>query len=88
MRMKEAVKMTQLNKRKARKATNLTLNAELVRQANSLNINMSQAAEDGIRAAIKQQMDTNWRAENQAAIEQYNATVDATDLPFAKYRSL
>ena len=80
--------MTQLNKRKARKATNLTLNAELVRQANSLNINMSQAAEDGIRAAIKQQMDMNWRAENQAAIEQYNADLDAKELPFANYRSL
>lgn len=80
--------MTHLNKPKARKATNVTLNTELVRQAISLNINMSKAAEDGIQAAIKQQMDMNWRAENQAAIEQYNADLDAKAMPFAKYRLL
>lgn len=37
-----------------RKATNLSLDPALVHEARGLGINLSQAAEDGLRAALRQ----------------------------------
>ncbi|MEM5585598.1 type II toxin-antitoxin system CcdA family antitoxin [Roseibium sp. AS2] len=70
----------------ARKPTNLTINAALVRSAKELGINISQAAEDGIRSAVSKTMADQWKQENQAALESSNDFVDRHGLPLARNR--
>lgn len=70
----------------SRKATNVTLGEELLAEAKSLNINISQAAEAGVERAVAERRAELWRAENRAALESSNAYVDAHGLPLARYR--
>lgn len=70
----------------ARKSTNLTINAALVRSAKDLGINISQAAEDGIRSAVSKTMADQWKQENQAALESSNDFVDKNGVPLARNR--
>ena len=65
-----------------RKATNLSLDPRLVAEARWLGVNLSRAAEDGIRRATA----ARWRAENAEAIRQSNDYVENHGLPLAKYR--
>jgi antitoxin CcdA len=69
-----------------RKAANLSLDSELVSQARELNLNVSKAAEDGLRLAIKSERERLWLIENADAIAEENAYVEKHGLPFAKYR--
>jgi len=69
-----------------RKAANLSLDGELVSQARELNLNVSKAAEDGLRRAIKSERERLWLIENAEAIAEENAYVEKHGLPFAKYR--
>ncbi|MCV2420176.1 type II toxin-antitoxin system CcdA family antitoxin [Paucibacter sp. DJ2R-2] len=70
-----------------RRSTNLTLSADLVADAQKLAVNLSQAAELGIAAAVKQRQQELWLAENRDAMESSNAYVEAQGLPLAKYRN-
>lgn len=72
--------------RPLRKPTNLTLDAALLDEARRLRLNLSQAAEAGLRAAVAEARDARWRAENAAALESSNAWVEANGLPLAAYR--
>ncbi|WP_082182065.1 type II toxin-antitoxin system CcdA family antitoxin, partial [Aestuariivita boseongensis] len=47
----------------SRRATNLSLDAELLSEARRLDINLSRAAEAGIRAAISDVLSERWRIE-------------------------
>ncbi len=69
-----------------RKATNLTLDATLVGSARELGVNLSQAAEDGIRRAVAQARADHWRLENHAALDSSNEFVEANGLPLEKWR--
>lgn len=69
-----------------RKAANLSLDAELLREARALGVNVSRAAETGVRAAVRQARAEAWRAENAAAIDSSNAWVEAHGLPLAAFR--
>ena len=61
----------------ARKApTNLSLPVELVRRARALGLNISQVVERALAAAIREAEQGRWLAENERAIEQYNAFVE------------
>jgi antitoxin CcdA len=70
----------------ARKAANLSLDAELISEARELDINLSRAAETGIKSAIKAEKERRWREENAAAIKAENEYVAKHGLPLAKYR--
>ena len=70
-----------------RKATNVTLAAELLAEAKALRINISQAAEEGVARAVAERQAQLWVAANQAALESSNAYVEKNDLPLARYRS-
>ena len=72
--------------RSARKAANLSLDAELIASARDLDINISRAAEDGLARAIKAERERRWLEENAEAIRQENEYVEKHGLPFAKYR--
>jgi antitoxin CcdA len=72
----------------ARRATNITLSGELVDQAKALGINLSQACEHGLAAAVKKACEDKWLEENRAALDSSNAYVEKHGLPLARYRDL
>jgi antitoxin CcdA len=71
----------------ARKSTNLTLAVSLVSEARELGVNVSQAAEVGIAAAVARRRQERWLAENQDALDSSNAFVEQHGLPLAQYRN-
>ncbi|MFP7674582.1 type II toxin-antitoxin system CcdA family antitoxin [Marivita sp. S0852] len=69
-----------------RKPTNLSLDASLLSEAKALNVNLSRAAEDGVRHAVAAAKAAQWTAENAAALQSSNAYVDDHGLPLEAYR--
>jgi antitoxin CcdA len=71
---------------KPRRATNVSLPAELIDEARRLSINISQACEQGLEQRVKQSRADAWIEENRAAIDYWNVYVEQHGLPLAKYR--
>lgn len=69
-----------------REPTNLSLDSQLVQDARSLGVNLSQAAEAGLRQAVSRAKAEQWKRENAEAIASYNAYVEANGLPLARFR--
>ncbi len=69
-----------------RRATNVSLPADLVESARGLDINISQACEKGLAAEVKKAREDKWIEENWDAIQSSNAYVEKHGLPLAKYR--
>lgn len=69
-----------------RKAANLSMDAALVDEARRYGVNLSRAAEDGLRAAVSAAKAEEWRRENRAALESANAWAEANGLPLARHR--
>ena len=69
-----------------RKPTNLSLDANLLIEAKALKVNLSRAAEDGVRSAVAAAKAEQWMAENDSAIQSSNAYVDKHGLPLDRYR--
>ena len=66
---------------------NLTLDAEVTRQARDLGLNMSQLAEVAISEAVKVERNRRWREENREALAAYAEEVARDGLPLARFRS-
>ena len=71
----------------ARRATNLTLNSKLIDEAKTLDINLSRAAEQGIRNQIAAEKARKFAAEFPEVISSTNEYVEKHGLPLRKYRS-
>lgn len=69
-----------------RKATNLTLDPVLLTEARSFGVNLSQAAEAGLRRAVAAAKGEAWQRENAAALASSNAWSEAQGLPLDAYR--
>jgi len=69
-----------------RKATNVSLNTELLDQARALEINISRACERGLVEQIEEVRAARWREENRTAIVSSNDYVDRKGLPLAGHR--
>lgn len=69
-----------------KKPTNLTLDPSLLTEARSLGVNLSQAAEAGLRRAVTEAKAKVWQRENAAALASSNAWVEMHGLPLDKYR--
>lgn len=69
-----------------RRATNITLDADLVAEARALNLSISRAAESGLSEAIRKEKERRWLEENTEAIESFNRYVEEHGLPLEKYR--
>jgi antitoxin CcdA len=54
-----------------RKPTNVTLNAELVREARELDLNLSREFEEHLEELVRLRRADRWRDENKKAIEAY-----------------
>jgi len=69
-----------------KKPTNLSLDQSLLAEARGLKINLSRAAEAGVRQEIARTKAELWKAENAAALESYNRWVEINGLPLDRYR--
>lgn len=63
-----------------RKAVNITLNEDLVRDAKAFDINISQTCADALDAIVKKSKEERWKRENKAAIEAHNERIDREGL--------
>ncbi|GAA4483585.1 type II toxin-antitoxin system CcdA family antitoxin [Gluconacetobacter asukensis] len=70
-----------------RRATNVTLPVHLLTEARALGLNISQACEQGLLAALAARRRENWLARNEGAIQSWNDHVEAHGLPLAAYRA-
>lgn len=70
----------------SRKATNLTIDSSLLSSAKELGINLSQAAEAGIRNEIAEAQARRWKLENKQALASSNEYVQKHGLPLEKSR--
>lgn len=77
--------MTEEAKRLGRTAT-LTIDAELISEAEALSLDVSRAAEDGISSAIQSEKARLWRIENRPALEAWNEWVEENGIPLSKFR--
>jgi antitoxin CcdA len=75
-----------LRKTTTRRATNVSLPAGLIEEARRLNINISQACEQGLEEQVRKTLREAWLEENRDAIEASNAWVEKHGLALAKYR--
>lgn len=66
---------------------NLTLDADIAASARELGLNMSRLAETAIAAAAKQERNRQWRAENQAALDDYAEEIDREGLALSRFRT-
>jgi antitoxin CcdA len=70
-----------------KRATNLSINADLLRQAKELNINLSQTVEQHLAQIVREAKQQQWRAENSDFIAAYNKRLEVEGLPLEQYRT-
>ena len=70
----------------SRKPTNLSLDSVLLSEAKALKVNLSRAAEEGVRIAVVAAKAERWKAENAAALRSSNAYVERHGLPLESFR--
>lgn len=69
--------MTELyNTAAPKKATNLSINSDLLRKTRGLNINLSATLEQALREELSKRKATQWVEENRTAIQHYNDFVE------------
>ena len=56
--------------------TNVTVNADLLRRARELDVNLSQTLESALVVEVMRCARERWLAENRAAIEAYNEDIE------------
>jgi antitoxin CcdA len=69
-----------------RKRTTMTIRPDYLTAAKRLGITVSEAAERGLRDAIREAEAAQWLAENQPALDASNHWVEAHGLPLADLR--
>jgi len=68
---------TSFNQAAPKKSANLSINADLLRQAKQLNINLSQTLEQHLAEIVRKAQSEQWLAENRNALEEYNRRIEA-----------
>lgn len=69
-----------------KKATNLSLDADLVAEAKELGVPLSAAAEAGVRQAVQDIKQAQWVKQNKDSLDSYNAWIERNGLPLEKAR--
>ena len=69
-----------------KKATNLSLNADVLKMAKELGMNISQTVDALLAEEVKRRYWEQWNERNREAIDAYNARIAKHGLPLAKYR--
>ncbi|MFM9851847.1 MAG: type II toxin-antitoxin system CcdA family antitoxin [Sphingomonadaceae bacterium] len=69
-----------------KRATNVSLSADLIEAAKELDINVSQSCERGLAADVKAAREARWLEENREALDSWNDYVEKNGLPLARFR--
>ena len=69
-----------------RKATNISIDAQVVADAKALGLNISKACERGLVTEIAAVRGERWLAENVGALEAWNVWIEENGLPLEEYR--
>ena len=75
MRIASAMNAPQ-NLKSTRRATNISLDSELLKDAREFNVNVSRACEQGLIEEVRKRKWAKWQQDNQGAIVAYNAYVE------------
>lgn len=59
-----------------KKSVNLSINSDLLRQAKSYNINLSQTLEQHLVELVRESHRQEWLTENQEALVEYNSKIE------------
>ena len=70
-----------------KKATNLTLNTEVLAEAKKLGINISKVCDAFLESLVKQEKERLWKLENAKFIDEYNQITEEEGLPLDKWRT-
>ena len=70
-----------------KRATNLTLSADVLDAAKELELNISQVCDNHLRQMVTQEQERRWRSDHADFIVAYNATIEAEGLPLDQWRS-
>ena len=73
--------------RPAKRAVNLSLNAQVLDKAREMGMNLSATVDALLAEEVRKQYWQRWNAENKEAIEHYNARIEREGLPLARYRT-
>jgi antitoxin CcdA len=69
-----------------KRATNVSLRSDLIEEAKSLGINISEACEQGLAEEVARSRKEAWLEENLPALEAWNQWVRENGIPYAEYR--
>lgn len=64
------------DKEAPKRATNLSINGDLLEKARALNINLSATLEQSLATLVKTKQQQVWLTENRSAIDAYNQQVE------------
>jgi len=70
-----------------KKATNITLSADVLSEAKALGINISQACDQFLRDMVRQEQARRWQTDNAEFIAAYNEGIARDGLPLDAWRS-
>lgn len=70
-----------------KRATNLSLSADVLEAAKNLEINISQVCDNYLREVVRREQERRWREDHADFIAAYNATIEAEGLPLDEWRS-
>ena len=70
----------------SKKATNLSINSDLLTKARKLNINLSATLEHALEEELRKAEQASWREENKQAIDELNKLADKNGLFSDAYR--
>ena len=70
-----------------KRATNLSLSADVLEAAKDLEINISQVCDNYLREVVRSEQERKWREDHADFIAAYNATIEAEGLPLDEWRS-
>jgi antitoxin CcdA len=73
--------------RPMKKATNLTLNSEVLLEAKKLGINISKFCDAFLESLVNSEKERLWKSENQDFINEYNQITEKEGLPLDKWRT-
>ncbi len=68
-----------------KKATNITLSADVLSEAKALGINLSQACDQFLRELVRREREKRWLVENAEFIAAYNSSVETEGLPLDEW---
>ena len=75
------------NENAPKKATNLSINSDLLAKTRKLKINLSATLEQALQKRLAEQNIENWKQENAPAIKAYNNFVEDNELFSDEFRS-